>query len=74
LLTTLLWPYLLQAQESPEIELTEAEREWLAANPRILLGSDADWRPFVWRENDGTQAGIEADLIARSASGLPGRI
>ncbi len=65
LLSVLLWPYLLQAQVSPGIALTQAERDCLDANPRILLGSDADWRPFVWRENDGTSAGIEADLIAR---------
>jgi len=65
LLATLLWPCLLQAQDSLEIELTQAEREWLVANPRILLGSDAGWRPYVWRRNDGTQAGIEVDLIAR---------
>ncbi len=30
-----------------------------------MLGSDARWRPFVWRRDDGTQAGIETDLIAR---------
>ncbi len=65
LLSVLLWPYLLQAQEPLGIALTQDERDWLAANPRIRFGSDADWRPFVWRENDGTSAGIEADLIAR---------
>ena len=65
LLAILLWPYLLQAQESAEIALTKGERDWLAANPHILLGSDAHWRPYVWRRNDGTQAGIEMDLIAR---------
>jgi ABC-type amino acid transport substrate-binding protein/nitrogen-specific signal transduction histidine kinase/FixJ family two-component response regulator/HPt (histidine-containing phosphotransfer) domain-containing protein len=65
LLSILLWPSLFQAQESPSIVLTQAERDWLAANPRILLGSDAHWRPFAWRRDDGTQAGIEADLIAR---------
>ncbi len=65
LLSILFWPSLLQAQESPEIALTQAEKDWLAANPRILLGSDAHWRPFVWHRDDGTQAGIETDLIAR---------
>jgi hypothetical protein len=74
LLSILCWPSLLQAQESPEIALTRAERDWLAANPEILLGSDAHWRPYVWRRDDGTQAGIETDLIARIPGGLPGRI
>ena len=65
LLSILFLPCPLQAQESPEIALTQTERDWLAANPRILLGSDAHRRPFVWRRDDGTQAGVEVDLIAR---------
>ena len=65
LLTLLCWlPALLAAAPQP-VELTRAERDWLAANPRILLGSDAEWRPFVWQAGDGSQAGIESDLIAR---------
>ncbi|NEV64617.1 transporter substrate-binding domain-containing protein [Thiorhodococcus minor] len=59
------WLPALQAAAEPGVELTQAERDWLAANPRILLGSDAQWRPFVWRRDDGTQAGIETDLVAR---------
>jgi two-component system sensor histidine kinase EvgS len=65
LLSILFWPSLLQAQESPEIALSQAERDWLAANPEIRIGSDAQWRPYVWRRDDGTPAGIETDLIAR---------
>ena len=65
LLTMLLWPCLLPAQQPSVVELTRAEQDWLAANPRILLGSDAHWRPYVWAQDDGTQAGIEVDLIAR---------
>jgi ABC-type amino acid transport substrate-binding protein len=65
LLTLLCWlPLPLAAAPTP-VELTQAERDWLAANPRILIGSDAGWRPFVWRGNDGAHAGIETDLIAR---------
>ncbi|MGD2021268.1 MAG: transporter substrate-binding domain-containing protein, partial [Thiohalocapsa sp.] len=65
LLALLCWlPALLAAAPTP-VELTQAERDWLAANPRILLGSDARWRPYVWRRDDGTPAGIETDLIAR---------
>jgi hypothetical protein len=65
LLALLCWlPALLAAAPGP-VELSPAERDWLAANPRILIGSDAHWRPFVWQRDDGTQAGIETDLIAR---------
>lgn len=63
--TLLCWLPALQAAAVQHVELTPSEQDWLAANPRILLGSDAGWRPFVWRENDGSAAGIEADLIAR---------
>jgi len=48
LLPILFWPYRLQAQESPKTPLTRAEPDWLAAHPRVLLGSDAHWRPWVW--------------------------
>jgi ABC-type amino acid transport substrate-binding protein len=65
LLALLRWLPALQAAAPRQVELTPAERDWLAANPRILLGSDAHRRPFVWRRDDGTQAGIETDLIAR---------
>ena len=61
----LCWLSVSQAAGPASIELTPAERDWLAANPRILIGSDASWRPYVWRRDDGTAAGIETDLIAR---------
>jgi hypothetical protein len=65
LLTLLCWLPALQAAAGQGVALTQTERDWLAANPEILLGSDAHWRPYVWRRDDGTQAGIETDLIAR---------
>ncbi len=65
LLALLCWLPALPAAPPQPVELTRAEQDWLAANPRILIGSDAGWRPFVWREKDGSAAGIEADLIAR---------
>ena len=65
LLALLCWLPALVAAAPTSVELTGAERDWLAANPRILLGSDAEWRPFVWQAGDGAQAGIETDLIAR---------
>jgi polar amino acid transport system substrate-binding protein len=65
LLTLLCWLPVLQAAAGGRVELTQSEQDWLAANPRILLGSDAQWRPYIWRREDGSQAGIETDLIAR---------
>jgi hypothetical protein len=40
-LITLFWVSLLQAQEARKIELIQAEQDWLAANPEILIISDA---------------------------------
>ncbi len=65
LLSSLFWLSLLQAQESRGIELTRAERDWLAAHPEIQIGSDANWRPYVWRRDDGRVAGVEVDLVSR---------
>ncbi len=65
LLTLLCWLPAPRAAAAPSIALTPAEQAWLTANPRILMGSDAQWRPYVWRRDDGTLAGIETDLIAR---------
>lgn len=65
MLALLCWLSPLLATTPTSVGLTRAERDWLAANPRILIGTDAHWRPYVWRRDDGTQAGIETDLIAR---------
>jgi signal transduction histidine kinase/ActR/RegA family two-component response regulator/HPt (histidine-containing phosphotransfer) domain-containing protein len=65
LLLLLCWLPALATAAPDGVELTSAERDWLAANPHITLGSDAEWRPFVWQTGDGSQAGIETDLIAR---------
>ena len=55
-MTLLCWLPALPAAAVQGVELTPAERAWLAAKPRIPLGSDAGWRPFVWREQDGSAA------------------
>jgi signal transduction histidine kinase/HPt (histidine-containing phosphotransfer) domain-containing protein/ActR/RegA family two-component response regulator len=65
LLTLLCWLPAFQAAASKPVELTPAERAWLAAHPAIQFGSDAHWRPYVWARDNGTPAGIETDLIAR---------
>lgn len=55
----------LAASESGSDLLTPSERAWLAEHPDIVLGSDQNWTPCVKIQNDGTVAGIEADLLAR---------
>ena len=55
----------LAASESGSDLLTPSERAWLAEHPEIRLGSNQNWTPYVKIQNDGTVAGIEADLLAR---------
>lgn len=60
----LLTGQLAVGETNPDL-LTPAERAWLAAHPDIRLGTDQSWVPYVKIQNDGTVAGIEADLLAR---------
>ncbi|MER2603751.1 MAG: transporter substrate-binding domain-containing protein [Candidatus Competibacter phosphatis] len=47
------------------VPLTDAERAWIEAHPRIALGIDQNWRPYVINNPDGRVTGIEADFLAR---------
>ena len=63
-----LWPiFFLVAQEPgpalvSRVTLTEAERVWIAAHPRIRVGYDADWPPFSFQKTNGEFSGIDADI------------
>ena len=47
------------------VELTREEQAFIDAHPRITLGTDRDWRPYVFVDEEGRATGIEPDLIAR---------
>lgn len=47
------------------VPLTLEEREWLDAHPKIVLGTDRDWKPYVYTDEAGKVTGIEPDLITR---------
>ena len=47
------------------VPLTDAERVWIEAHPRIAMGIDAGWQPFIINNSDGRVTGIEADFLAR---------
>lgn len=53
-------PFALYAQN---IELTQAEKEWLAQHPEIRVGVDESWYPIEFVEN-GIHKGISADYMA----------
>ena len=45
------------------MELTDAERKWLAQHPDIRLGDDFAWPPFVFEDNKGNFSGISSGYI-----------
>ena len=52
--------------EPPEMDkrvvlLTEEERAFIQAHPKIVLGADSDWQPYVIPNKDGSVSGVEAD-------------
>ncbi len=62
----LLWLFLAQAIVAagnlPDL-LTPAERAWLDAHPRILLGVGDEWAPWVIPVGEGRITGFAADHL-----------
>ena len=46
------------------LELTEAERRWLAAHPVIKVGVDPGWAPIEYQDAEGRHRGITGDFMA----------
>ncbi len=62
----LVWVFLAQAVVAGDTRadlLTPAERAWLDAHPRILLGVGAEWAPDVIPVGDGRIAGFAVDHL-----------
>ncbi len=49
---------------SPEL-LTPEERRWLNTHPKIVLGTDKTWTPYVIPGENGSVRGVEADFLDR---------
>lgn len=47
----------------PLLQLSAAERQWLAAHPHIRLGVDPAWAPFEFIDQDGNYAGMAAEYM-----------
>jgi ABC-type amino acid transport substrate-binding protein len=43
--------------------LTPAERAWLAAHPRVVLGAGEDWAPSVMKDANGRVSGFAVDHL-----------
>ena len=47
------------------VPLTDAERAWIEVHPRIAMGIDSTWSPYVITDPSGRVTGIEAEFLAR---------
>lgn len=52
-----------QDKTSSKVDLTEAERAWLAKHPDIGLAVDTGWAPFEFVDDDGAYRGMAAEYI-----------
>jgi PAS domain S-box-containing protein len=64
----------LQLKDEPVIRLTEKERTFLKAHPRIVLGSATDYPPMIISQADGTHTGLLRDLFEQISGKLNTRI
>jgi len=55
-------PTAVVAYEGP-LELTEAERGWLAEHPQLRLGVDPAWAPFEFLDASGRYRGMAAEYM-----------
>ena len=46
-----------------EVTLSDAEKAWLTAHPRVVLGTDASWVPLVIDGTEGSPTGVDVDFI-----------
>lgn len=57
------WISLDSAASASRVQLSSAERHWLAEHPQITLGSDYRWPPFDFVDKHGKHAGLSADYV-----------
>ena len=47
----------------PELELTQAERDWIARHPVIRVGGDPHWPPIDFVDANGRRSGISPQIV-----------
>lgn len=63
---TAVWTFepVVRADEADaRIQLTEAERAWIQANPVVYFSYDPGWGPFSYRDENGEFGGIDRDFL-----------
>ena len=53
-----------------QLDLSEADKEWLKAHPLIEIGVDGNWAPIDFVDDRGRHQGISADYLKRIESSL----
>ena len=56
--------------DSGHVTLTPAEQAWLHAHPVIRIGFDPNWPPFSFSDAQGTNVGIDPEILALLAQRL----
>jgi two-component system sensor histidine kinase EvgS len=51
------------SHQATTIDLSEAERKWIAAHPRIRVGVDPAWEPLDFIDGSGRHSGLAADYL-----------
>jgi signal transduction histidine kinase/membrane-bound lytic murein transglycosylase MltF len=58
----------------PQLDLTEAERQWLRANPVISVMVDPNWAPIEYLDKNGAAAGVTSEYLNRISQMLRVRL
>ncbi|NQZ59543.1 MAG: transporter substrate-binding domain-containing protein, partial [Lentisphaeraceae bacterium] len=53
----------LSSKFNSNIQLTEKEKAWIQEHPKIPLGTDSSWAPYVFIREDGRVEGLDIDFI-----------
>jgi polar amino acid transport system substrate-binding protein len=59
------WVSLAQGSASRPVTLSPEETAFLEAHPRIVLGTEQSWAPYVIVGEDGHIAGYDAEILSR---------
>ncbi|MEA1918295.1 MAG: transporter substrate-binding domain-containing protein [Campylobacterota bacterium] len=54
--------FIYNTNENP-LKLTDREKQFLKTHPKIVLGTEKRWAPYVIVSKDGTITGFDADLL-----------
>ena len=56
--------------DTPSLNLTAAERDWLDMHPNLTVGVDSSWYPFEFVNEEGEFSGISADYVQYASQTL----